>query len=740
MARLPIPGGDNGNWGNILNDYLLQAHDTDGSLKDGSITEAKLSGPVQTKLNAGSSAPEWSTIVNKPSFIAAGADAAAARTIINAQSKVVLDPRDFDPNLVFNNAYDCTAGIQAALDAAQTYDMATVQLPAGIGKVTGLTIHSDTILQGHGDRTNLLLTGGSNNNLIQSDAFGHATNNNRGIVLRDFAMNGNQANQSATLHPHAYLTADFTAGVDTIATVDDASAFASSGTLWIGYASITYTGKTSNTFTGCTVNNIAGLVKRGAWVTPVDSKGHLIAIQGHRCRLSNLLGLNAAGSGVYFQGPHDGQYQSENVIDTVRMEGCRRFGFEIGENAPDGQSSKLVTGDRCLMGGAIFRSGDWTIDDFHPTGMYSGYIATGPALTICASYFRMSKFFPDTWPGSAIAIDLFPRGGTRINDIQVSEAITFRGGLSGGHAVLFRGPGTSTGQVERVNLAGLDTFSPFDFVISNGPLTMLVGAQNLASPPNGKIQVKSALDFQPSSAVGGPVNISTDVLSYTGRQMSGAFIIASHAIGATTLNVDSTTGFDSSGSIVVVTPNSAGTGYSRQTLTYTGKTSTSFTGIPASSTGSITTTIYAGAVASQHFLTGITGGALTSVANDAQVFSSTQVTTVSEMQLIGPMFRSFMVNRVRMQAADDWQLLGGTTGGKKMRGLGTATIAVAGTSVAITHGLAEAPTRIILSPTADTQGRRYWVSARTSTTFTITLDSAASGSAITFDWVAELTT
>jgi hypothetical protein len=33
MARLPQPGGDDGNWGNILNDFLAQAHNADGSLK-----------------------------------------------------------------------------------------------------------------------------------------------------------------------------------------------------------------------------------------------------------------------------------------------------------------------------------------------------------------------------------------------------------------------------------------------------------------------------------------------------------------------------------------------------------------------------------------------------------------------------------------------------------------------------------------------------------------------------------
>ncbi|GFG50779.1 hypothetical protein CQY20_30130 [Mycolicibacterium agri] len=85
MARLPIPGKDSGTWGDVLNDYLSQAHKADGNLKDnsvtanvlapnsvtnsaiasdavtaasiadGSITEALLSSGVQTKLNAAGS-------------------------------------------------------------------------------------------------------------------------------------------------------------------------------------------------------------------------------------------------------------------------------------------------------------------------------------------------------------------------------------------------------------------------------------------------------------------------------------------------------------------------------------------------------------------------------------------------------------------------------------------------------------------------------------------------------------
>jgi len=33
MARLPIPGGDNGTWGDILNNFLRIAHNPDGTLK-----------------------------------------------------------------------------------------------------------------------------------------------------------------------------------------------------------------------------------------------------------------------------------------------------------------------------------------------------------------------------------------------------------------------------------------------------------------------------------------------------------------------------------------------------------------------------------------------------------------------------------------------------------------------------------------------------------------------------------
>lgn len=40
MARLPVPGGDSGTWGTVLNDFLSQAHNADGTLKSASVSSA----------------------------------------------------------------------------------------------------------------------------------------------------------------------------------------------------------------------------------------------------------------------------------------------------------------------------------------------------------------------------------------------------------------------------------------------------------------------------------------------------------------------------------------------------------------------------------------------------------------------------------------------------------------------------------------------------------------------------
>jgi len=58
MARLPVPGSDDGNWGQILNDYLSASHNADGTLKTGVVNNASLqnSSVTQAKLSTANSA------------------------------------------------------------------------------------------------------------------------------------------------------------------------------------------------------------------------------------------------------------------------------------------------------------------------------------------------------------------------------------------------------------------------------------------------------------------------------------------------------------------------------------------------------------------------------------------------------------------------------------------------------------------------------------------------------------
>lgn len=60
MARLPIPGSDNGTWGDILNSFLLVELNTDGSLKKA----ADISAAVSTAQNALSTAQAAQTTAN----------------------------------------------------------------------------------------------------------------------------------------------------------------------------------------------------------------------------------------------------------------------------------------------------------------------------------------------------------------------------------------------------------------------------------------------------------------------------------------------------------------------------------------------------------------------------------------------------------------------------------------------------------------------------------------------------
>lgn len=179
MTRLPTPGGDDGNWGAILNDYLMQAHKTDGSLKDSVIIETNLASAVRDKLNAVASggATNLSTTTAASTVTVAsdtGTDAtiSSATTsnagVLSAGDKTKLDSvangataNSTDATLLNRTNHTGTqaiatvSGLQTALDgkAATSHTHSTADITSGTlgsARLGSGTANNTTFLRGDG--------------------------------------------------------------------------------------------------------------------------------------------------------------------------------------------------------------------------------------------------------------------------------------------------------------------------------------------------------------------------------------------------------------------------------------------------------------------------------------------------------------------------------------------------------------------------------------------------------------
>lgn len=129
MARLPQPGGDQGNWGTILNDYLEQSHTPQGGLKDnivtgaviadGAISEPLLDSVVRAKLNTSSPGATTSAtgLVQLAGDLAGTAQAPTVPGLTTKVSKgeLVFNVKDYGAQ--GNGATNDTAAINAAIAA-----------------------------------------------------------------------------------------------------------------------------------------------------------------------------------------------------------------------------------------------------------------------------------------------------------------------------------------------------------------------------------------------------------------------------------------------------------------------------------------------------------------------------------------------------------------------------------------------------------------------------------------------
>lgn len=115
MARLPQPGSDAGTWGGVLNDYLSQSHNSDGSLKASSVSAAGAeltSNKGQTNGYAALDANGLVPVSQLPASSVAGVQS------VNGLSGVVnLSASDIGLDQV-NNTNDANKPISVAVQAA----------------------------------------------------------------------------------------------------------------------------------------------------------------------------------------------------------------------------------------------------------------------------------------------------------------------------------------------------------------------------------------------------------------------------------------------------------------------------------------------------------------------------------------------------------------------------------------------------------------------------------------------
>lgn len=128
MARLPQPGNDNGTWGDILNDFLSQAHNNDGTIKNGAVPESALSSDAQTKLNAVAGTPDWSVITNKPAVV----------TNLTSELAAKAD----DSGVVHLAGNETISGVMTFGDLVYTREL-HVEPNGGAGNTASVTLDND---------------------------------------------------------------------------------------------------------------------------------------------------------------------------------------------------------------------------------------------------------------------------------------------------------------------------------------------------------------------------------------------------------------------------------------------------------------------------------------------------------------------------------------------------------------------------------------------------------------------
>lgn len=240
MARLPVPGSDDGSWGDILNDFLFQSHTSNGQLKLGIVSEANLDTAAAAKLNA----------------------SAAVSSVNGYTGTVVLAKSDFSLGNVDNTSdanKPISTAVQTALNAkAATSSLATVATSGSYNDLTNkpaagtpgiLTVAVTTGSETRPTATTVLWIGGSTQptNMATGDLWFLPT------VPVDTQAPTAPSNVQSSNITNTSFTLSWTASTDNIGVTAYEILLNGLSYAIITGTSTTITGRSANTLYACTV-------------------------------------------------------------------------------------------------------------------------------------------------------------------------------------------------------------------------------------------------------------------------------------------------------------------------------------------------------------------------------------------------------------------------------------------------------------------------------------------------------
>lgn len=185
MARLPVPGGDADMWAEILNEYLLVSHETDGTQKLSSVEANHIkSQSIMRRHLATTNDPDtdFNSVLgyNKQN---------GSLTWLAQKSQPHFNVKDF--GAVGDGSADDTAAIQAAINAATVGGR--IDFPSGVYSVTNLKVppQNGISLHGTGRFGTRIVRRGSSGPLFEISGRGTMDGHLRYFAMEKLMLDGN---------------------------------------------------------------------------------------------------------------------------------------------------------------------------------------------------------------------------------------------------------------------------------------------------------------------------------------------------------------------------------------------------------------------------------------------------------------------------------------------------------------------------------------------------------------------